>query len=288
MVEPAELLLIKDQYEWASRCLSRGLAAEEEGERAEALVYYRKGQQHLRQGLEVPTNGERQHGAVWDRSRQLQQRMRMTLKTVSTHLSAMETSQLTPESQSNLMLMDLPPNLYPVLPANSLPPRLPPRSPLHHLHPTIPTSTQNTAPTTNTAPVRPASPAALNTQAPPAAAPETIAMANPGDQPPAYTPQPTDGHRSLGYGPAGVGFRSGKQPGAAAGENGNGLLFIPSGVQMFFVTPNGQVSSLSSPGYLRIIAFGFQHKDSPAGRPPAFLDVSKEHVIISVCLVWVC
>lgn len=107
------------------------------------------------------------------------------------------------------------------------------------------------------------------------AAPVTIAMANPGDQPPAYTPQPTDGHRSLSYGLAGLG--SGKQTGAAkaaAGEDGNELLLIPSGVQMFFVAPNGQVSSLSYPGFLRIIAFDSQSKDSAAGRPSAFLHVS--------------
>lgn len=109
-------------------------------------------------------------------------------------------------------------------------------------------------------------------------------MANPGDQPPAYTPQPTVGHRSLAHGPAGASLWSGDQTGAAAaGGDGNELLFIPSGVQMFFVAPNGQVSSLSSPGYLRIMTFGSQTKDPTAGRPSAFLHVSIQHVIICIC-----
>lgn len=57
MAEPAELLLIKDQYELACHSLSRGQAAEEAGKTGEALVYYRKGLKHLTQGIEVPTRG---------------------------------------------------------------------------------------------------------------------------------------------------------------------------------------------------------------------------------------
>ncbi|XP_053187081.1 spartin a [Scomber japonicus] len=259
MAEPAELLLIKDQYELAFHSLSRGLSAEEAGKRAEALEYYRKGRQHLMQGLEVPTGGQRHQGAVWDTARQLQQRMRDTLRTVSTHLSDLETSQLTTGCQRGQLLMNLPPDLYPDLAPNSQPPH----SALHHLYPTIPAATQNT--TSNTA-----FPAAAHTQMLPAVAPGTIAMANPGDQPPAYTPQATDGHRSLSYSRAGGGLSSAA---ATGGGDGNELLFIPSGVQMFFVAPNGQVSSLSYPGFLRIITFDSQRKDSAAGSSSAFLHV---------------
>ncbi|XP_044079246.1 spartin a [Siniperca chuatsi] len=270
MAEPAELLLIKDQYELAFHSLSRGLAAEEAGKRGEALLYYRKGRQHLTQGMEVPTGGERQRGAAWDTARQLQQRMRDTLRTVNTHLSDLEISQLTTGCQRGRLLADLSPNLYPDLAPNTQPPQ----SSLHHLYPSILATAQNTTPNPKTPPVSPLSPAAPHTLTLPAAAPGTIAMANPGDQPPAYTPQPTVGHRSLAYGLAGGGLRSGKQTGeAAAGGDGNELLFIPAGVQMFFVEANGQVSSLSYPGYLRIIAFDSQHKDSTAGRPSAFLHV---------------
>nr|XP_046267517.1 spartin a isoform X2 [Scatophagus argus] len=267
MAEPAELLLIKDQYELAFHSLSRGLAAEEAGKRAEALVYYRKGRQHLTQGMEIPAGGERQQGAPWDVARQLQQRMRDTLRTVNSHLSDLESSQLTTECQRGRLLMDLPPNLYPDLAPNSQPPQ----SSLHHLYPTIPANAQNKAPAPKTPPARPPR-AALHAHTLPAAG--TVAMAYPGDHPPAYTPQPSVGHRSLAYGPAGGGLGSDKQTGAAAAAgDGNELLFIPSGVQIFFVAPNGQVSSLSSPGYVRIMAFDSQHKDSAGGRPSAFLHV---------------
>uniref|UniRef100_UPI0037E754C8 spartin a isoform X2 n=1 Tax=Semicossyphus pulcher TaxID=241346 RepID=UPI0037E754C8 len=260
MAEPAELLIIKDQYELAFHSLSRGLAAEEAGKRAEALVYYRKGHQHLTQGVEVPTGGVRQHGAAWDMARQLQQRMRDTLKTVNTRLSDLETSQVTTGGQRDHLLKDLPQNLYPDLAPNSQPPQ----SSLHHLYPTIPATTQNTTPTPKTPPPRPPSPALMHTHTVPAAATGTTAMANAGEQPPAYTPQPTVGHRSLAHGSAG---------GSLQTRDGHELIFIPSGVQMFFVAPNGQVSSLSHPGFLRIITFDNQNKDSTAGRPSAFLHV---------------
>uniref|UniRef100_A0A3Q4HJ53 Spartin-like n=1 Tax=Neolamprologus brichardi TaxID=32507 RepID=A0A3Q4HJ53_NEOBR len=243
MGEPAELLLIRDQYELAFHSLSRGLAAEEAEKRAEALECYRKGRLHLTQGLEVPTGGQRQQGANWDTARQLQQKMRDTLKTIENHLSDLETSQLT---------------------------RTPPQSSVHHLYPTIPATTHNIVPTPNTVPVSPASPPAPDTL--PAVVSKTIAMASPAEQPPAYTPQPTDGHRIVAYAPVEGGFCPGRQTGAVAGENGTELLCIPSGVQLFFVAPNGQVSSLSSPGYLRIIVVDSQ-QDSPAEKPAVFLHV---------------
>ncbi|XP_031585014.2 spartin a isoform X2 [Oreochromis aureus] len=267
MAEPAELLLIRDQYELAFHSLSRGLAAEEAEKRAEALEYYRKGRLHLTQGLEVPTGGERQQGANWDTARQLQQKMRDTLKTIEIHLSDLETSQLITANQRDQLLKDLSaPQLYPDL----APSGQPPQSSVHHLYPTIPSTTHNIVPTPNTVPVSPASPPAPDTL--PVLVPETIAMASPAEQPPAYTPQPTDGHRILAYAPVEGGFCPGRQTGAVAGENGTELLCIPSGVQLFFVAPNGQVSSLSSPGYLRIILVNSQ-QDSPAEKPAVFLHV---------------
>ncbi|XP_063750595.1 spartin a isoform X2 [Eleginops maclovinus] len=263
MTEPAELLLIKDQYELAFHSLSRGLAAEEAGKKAEALESYRKGRQHLTQGLGVPTGGERHQGAFWDKARQLQQKMRDTVRTVNTHLSDMETSKQTTGAQRGGLLMALPLNLYPDLAPSSQPPQ----SSLHHLYPTLPTTTESTIPNPKLPP-RPLSPAVLHTL--PAG---TMAMANPEDQPPAYTPQPTVGHCSLSYSSAGGGFGLGRQTGASAGRDGNELLYIPSGVQMFFVAANGQVSALSYPGFLRILTFENQHKNSDGGRPSAFLHV---------------
>ncbi|XP_035481505.2 spartin a isoform X1 [Scophthalmus maximus] len=276
MAEPAELLLVRDQYESAFHCLSRGLAAEGAGERAGALEYYRKGRQHLTQGVEVPTGGERHRGVAWDTARRLQQRMRDTLSTVNTHLSDLEASPSTAGGRGPQLLVNLPPDLYPNLAPDSQPPH---RS-LNHLYPTVP-PIQNTATIPITLPPRPASPASPYRYNPPAEAPGTVAMAHPGDQPPAYTPKPTDGHHSLAYGAAAAaaaGLWSGTQTGAAAAaaaarRDGNELLFVPSGVQMFFVAPNGQVSSLYNPGFLRIITFDSESKDPPAGRPSAFLHV---------------
>lgn len=279
MSEPAELLLIKDQYELAFHSLSRGMRADEAGNREEALEYYRKGRQHLAQGVDVPTGGERHKGVAWDTARQLQQKMKVTLSTVNTSLSDLATSRPTTGGQRDQLLKDLPPNLYPDLSPSSHPPH----SSDHHLHPTKPPTNQNTTLTPNTAPVSPASPALPPRRMLPAVAPDTIAMAHPGDQPPAYTPVPTDGHRSLAYGTAGGGLESGKQTGAAARGDGNELLYIPSGVQMFFVAPDGQVSSLSNPGYLRIIAFDSDSKGSTAGRPSGFLHVCIHYIVISIC-----
>ncbi|XP_030010213.1 spartin a isoform X2 [Sphaeramia orbicularis] len=265
MAEPAELMLIKDQYESAFHSLSRGLAAEEAGKKEEALVYFKKGQGHLTHGLEVPTGGERQRGPVWDKARQLQQRMRDTLQKVNTHLTDLETPQLTTGSQRDRLLMHLTPDLYPNLASNSQPPN----SSLHHLYPSIPATQQGATPAPKTAPPRPPCPGASKHRTAAAATSTSTAMANQGDQPPAYTPQPTDGHRSLGYGPAGGGLGLEKQ----TGQNGKELLFIPSGVQLFFVAPNGQVSSLFYPGFLRIIAFDNWEKNSSDERPSAFLHV---------------
>lgn len=261
MAEPAELLLIKDQYELAFHALSRGLTAEEAGKRVEAVKYYAKGRQHLIQGLEVPTWGQKRVGAGWETARQLQQKMRGTLGTVTAHLSDLQTSGVTTGDQRGHLLMNLPPKLYPDITLNSQPPH----SSLHHLYPSIPPTNKSTNPTRTTAP-------APHRQPLRAAASGTIAMATPREQPPAYTLQPTIGHRSLAYGPAG-----GSRPSGVAQE-GSELIFIPSGVQLFFVAPNGEVSSLSHPGFLRIITYTRQ-KNS---RPSASLQVSEQvYVMIS-------
>lgn len=261
MPDPAQLLLIRDQYKQAHQSLSLALAAEEAGDRAKALACYRKGQQHLIQGTEVPANGHRQKGAAWDTARKLQQRMKNTLSTVNTHLSDLESSSVMKSCKRDL-LKDLPLSLYPELAWSSQPPQ----SSLSRLYPTMPAAAYNNTPSAKLSPPRPPSLAAAQSRAVPAAATD---MADPGDQPPAYTAQPTSGHLSL----ASPELGSGKESGPAAGD-GHVLLFIPSGVQMFFVAPDGQVSSLSSPGYLQIITFESPNNDSTAGRPRTFLHVS--------------
>lgn len=272
MTEPAELLLIKDQYQLAFHSLRRGLEAEEAGNRAEALELYTRGRQHLAQGVEVPTGGERHTGPSWDTARQLQQKMSDTLRTVDAHLAELETSLVTSGNRRDRLLENLPP-----------------QSSIQHLYPTVPTSVcdagQNKSPAAKTPPPRPPSPAVQRKAPTPAAA--AVAMANPAEQPPAYTPQPTVGHRSLAYG---FGPDS-RRTGPATGDQSQ-LLFFPSGVQMFFVAPDGQVSSLSSPGYLQIITFDCLQKDAAAEKPSAFLHVSSSCLSLpaAACLweFWEC
>ncbi|MEQ2297428.1 hypothetical protein AMECASPLE_034585, partial [Ameca splendens] len=255
MSEPAELLVIKDQYELAQQFLNRGSAAEEADNKSDALMYYKKGRLHLTQGLEIPIGGERQQGKAWDKARQLQQKMKDMLGTIDTRLSNLEMST---RGDTNGLLLDVPSNLYPDLVINGQSTN----SSVHHLYPTIPDTSQSTSP----ARISPISPAVLDTHTLPAAGLETVAMDN-SDLPPAYTPKPRDGHRSLAYDPIGGGLWSGVP------TDGKELLTIPSGVQLFFVEPNGQVSSLSYPGYLRIIAVDNQQSDPTTGKPTAFLHV---------------
>lgn len=262
MTEPAELLLVKDQYQLAFHALRRGLDAEEAGDRDQALEWYTRGRQNLAQGVEVPTSGERHTGPSWDTARQLQQKMSDTLKTVDAHLAELETSQVTSGNQRSRLLENLPP-----------------QSSIRHLYPTVPTSVpdagRDKTPAAKTPPPRPPSPAVQRT-APAAAA---VAMANPGEQPPAYTPQPTVGHRSLAYGFA----PDSRLAGLAAGDRSQ-LLLIPSGVQMFFVAPDGQVSSLSSPGYLQIITFDCRQKDGADEGTSAFLHVSSSGLFLQTAM----
>lgn len=251
----AELLVIKDQYELAQQSLNRASAAEEADNKSEALMYYKKGCLHLTQGLEVPTGGERQQGEVWEKARQLQHKMKEMLGTIDTHLSNLE------KSTAGGLPLDVPSTLYPDLVINGQPTN----SPLHHLYPTIPDTSQSTSP----APISSVSSAVPNTLTLPAADLETVAMDNSADLPPAYTPKPMDGHRSLAYDPAGGGLGSGEP------TDGNELLSIPSGVQLFFVQPSGEVSSLSNPGYLRIIGTDSSQSEGGAGKPTGCLHVSK-------------
>ncbi|XP_038820721.1 spartin a [Salvelinus namaycush] len=256
LAEPAELLLIRDQYDRALECLTRGLAADQAGQGPQALELYRRGRQHLTLGLEVPTRGPQNQGAPWDTARQLQQKMRETLTNISTRLANMETAGC----------------LYPT-PGPLVPPMPLPGSsnPLPHLYPTLPPGATPTdslsagATGTTMAPSLPILPA--------------LPLGLPGEQPPAYTPQPTDGHHSLAYSPAGggglVGQRVGgpPQPEGGVGGDGEELLFLPRGVQMFFVSSDGQVSAPSYPGYLRIVRFSSQLNDKANGGVSVFLHV---------------
>lgn len=165
------------------------------------------------------------------------------------------------------------PTLGPLVPPMPLPDS---SNPLPHLYPTLapratPTDSLSAGATgTTMAPSLPILP--------------SLPLGLPGEQPPAYTPQPTDGHHSLAYSPAGgVGLGLGgqrvggpPQPDGGVGGDGEELLFLPRGVQMFFVSSDGQVSAPSYPGYLRVIRFSSHLKDMANGGASAFLHVRKQ------------
>ncbi|XP_012990120.2 spartin a isoform X2 [Esox lucius] len=227
LAEPEELILIRDQYERALECLTRGLAADQAGQRTQALELYSQGRQHLTHGLGVPTLGPRHQGAHWDMARYLQQKMRTTLTNISTRISNMEAAGVTRERRGEPVLGDLvdvsAQCLYPTLGAGVL------------------------------------------------AVPEPGTSSPSGDQPPAYTPEPTNGHHSLAHCQADRGGLRGQEEGGVGG--GEELLVLPQGVQMFFVTSGGEVSAPSFPGYLRIIRFGGQLQNMTKERASAFLHV---------------
>ncbi|KAJ0004576.1 hypothetical protein NQD34_010790 [Periophthalmus magnuspinnatus] len=252
MSDPAEFLLIRDQYELAFHILERGLSAEEAGHKSDALLYYRKCLQHLNQGVGVPTEGDKFQGQCWDNARQVQQKMRSTIQTVTSGMYELETSQEVTADQRSRLLMNLPQNCYPDLGPYSQPPN----SSLLHLYPSVPATNHGTSPVP---PPRPPSPSVPKQSA--TAHPAT-AMSNPADQPPAYTPRPTVQH-SLYY--------DANNRLVAVATNERELIHIPAGVQMFFVAPNGQVSSLFSPGFLRI--FTMDSKETDSEQPSAFLHV---------------
>lgn len=109
--------------------------------------------------------------------------------------------------------------------------------------------------------------------------PLTPAMASdvPWGLPPAYTPQAIDGNVSISQS---TGMTCPSVPTAElVYQHEDVLFFLPNGVQIFFVTPDGQVSAPSYPGYLRIILNRSQNYDSDntngTRHPLAYLQVSK-------------
>ncbi|XP_076832479.1 spartin-like [Brachyhypopomus gauderio] len=260
----ARLQVIKDGYESAFECINKGLAEDEAGHTAKALKFYRQGRQHLLRALSVPSRGDECVGAPWDSARQMQQKMQETLNNITTRLAVLETT-VEPSGLSGPVVGSASQNLYPAVP-NVKPERPePPRG-------LLPSS-------------QPAGGAGHVSPGARGAAP--VAPRMPGftpDQPPAYSPQAADGHLSISYGTAAgelslVGHEFYSQTSSSApspqnlGEDGEELLFLPHGVQIFFVTPDGEVSAPSYPGYLRIVKFTNECSDRMQDRPPAFLQV---------------
>ncbi|XP_051973832.1 spartin-like [Xyrauchen texanus] len=234
--EPAEIRIIRKHYGKAMQCLNKGVQNDEVGNKAQALVLYRLGKQHLLIGIAVNTQGELCVGRRWDMARQTQQRMNETLSSITARLLVLESTS----TPGQCLHSTLPVLRYTQLPTNHI------------------------SKGSGGAPALPASP--------------TVGFTVPSELPPAYTPQPTDGHQSLSHGgsrlfkhtPNQIPRRKAFIP-VNLREVGMEMFFLPSGVQIFFVSAEGQVSAPSYPGYLRIIICS--NPENSASYAPAYLQV---------------
>lgn len=263
----ARLEVIKDGYDRAFDCINKALTADEAGEKTQALDLYKRGRQHLLRGIVVPSQGEECVGSCWESARQMQEKMQETLNNITTRLAVLETS----------------PELDTATNANSVSHPSAPNMSTASLYPTFPTKTTLGSP----APLNQLSPSRQADGAVGSSAQVFSPTSHPlglTDHPPAYSPEAADGHVSISYG-----TNTGEMPlvgddffsrttnstpsPQSLSEDGEELLYIPHGVQIFFVTPEGQVSAPSYPGYLRLVKFTSDHSDRMPNRPPAFLQV---------------
>ena len=282
----ARLQVIKDGYERAFDCLHKALTEDEAGHGGRALELYQQGRQHLLRATSVPSQGGECVGSSWDAARQMQEKMRETLNNITTRLAILETRDDGGDGNggpgpgvaaatSEAVAAGPQGLLYPKLSTDEKPGK--PKRPVSPLRPSRGPGVTSVPP----APLRPAG-------------------TSPAENPPAYSPQAADGHLSISYGTesgelslVGREFYSQKSNSAASspsssssptssfsapsqslGEEAEELLFLPHGVQLFFVTPDGQVSAPSYPGVLRLVRFTGERPRGAPSRPPAFLQVS--------------
>ncbi|XP_073340406.1 spartin b isoform X2 [Pagrus major] len=259
----ARLQVIKDGYERAFECINKGLSVDEAGDKTQALELYKRGRQHLLRAVSVPSHGEECVGSSWESARQMQQKMQETLNNITTRLAILETSS-DPDSAPTPSADSVSAGgLYPDLPTKKQPDR-----------PAPPNLLSGNGQTGGAVGGKMEGPSLSPTRQP----------VVPVEQPPAYSPQAADGHLAISYGTESgemslVGDEfysrtSNSTPSPQSmGEEGEELLYIPHGVQIFFVTPEGQVSAPSYPGYLRLVRFTSDHSETVPNRPPAFLQV---------------
>ncbi|XP_056904660.1 spartin b isoform X2 [Takifugu flavidus] len=262
----ARLEVIKDGYDRAFECINKALTADEAGDKTRALGLYKRGRQHLLRAISVPSRGEECVGSSWESARQMQQKMQETLNNITTRLARLETSvEVGATGASGVSHPSAPDmsaeSLYPTFPSKAMPERpVPPNLLSPSSQPAGAVGGSTKGPSTTRHP---------------------LGLA---EQPPVYSPQAADGHLSISYG-----TNTGEMPlvgneffshtsnstpsPQSLSEDGEELLYIPRGVQIFFVTPEGQVSAPSYPGYLRLVRFTSDHSDRMPNRPPAFLQV---------------
>ncbi|XP_027691037.1 spartin isoform X3 [Vombatus ursinus] len=256
--EPPNIKIIKEAYKQAFVFVNKGLNADEMGQKEKAKDYYNKGREHLLQGVKISASGPKCTGSDWESARQMQQKMQETLKNVNTRLGILE------QNPSSFVPSNLPEDsqLSAVLPPNGKPEK--PSVPPSLISPSVQTEINGNSPSTSMEQPSVVSPVSL-------------------EAPPAYTPCATDGHYTLSYGTESGEFSSVGEdyysistrppPLETLGVDVEELILIPSGVQIFFVTPTGEVSAPSYPGYLRIVKFLDTTSEAARNRPPGFLQV---------------
>ncbi|KAF1522650.1 Spartin, partial [Eudyptula albosignata] len=268
--EDANIKAINEEYRKAFIFINRGLNTDELGQKEEARNYYKQGLDHLLQGVSIPSQGPACVGSQWESARQMQQKMRETLRNVHARLGILE--QNTPPAQASPAAMAAPagvPKLYPSIPSKEKPER--PPAPNSLFVPSEPRAADGSAATVSQGQIPAMSPSSAKP------------LCLPNEAPPAYTPQATNGHFTVSYGTDSGEFSSVGEdyyskctqppPLENLGVDADELILIPQGVQIFFVTPDGQVSAPSYPGYLRIVKFLDTDSEMAQNRPPAFLQV---------------
>ncbi|XP_058884582.1 spartin-like isoform X2 [Acipenser ruthenus] len=247
---------IRDVYKKAFTLINKGLSEDEAGRKEQAIDLYRQGRQQLLRGVSIPSQGPENTGPAWESAREMQEKMQETLNNISTRLRILETGEAAAAAGSS----------------NGIPGSCAANgSSSEILYPALPSKEK---------PTRPVPPKVLFPEGdPPGAGGSKV----PSELPPAYSPQAAEGHYTLSYGTDGgelsmVGgdFYSQNNrppPMENLGADGEELLLIQRGVQIFFVTSEGHVTAPSYPGYLRIIKFTSTDSVRAANQPPAFLQV---------------
>ncbi|XP_013918111.1 PREDICTED: spartin isoform X2 [Thamnophis sirtalis] len=264
MQENENARAIEDEYKKAFVFINKALNADELGQIEAAKNYYRQGLTHLSKGVRIPSEGLEGTKSLAVPVRQMQQKMRETLENVTARLRLLdEISQANTTAISSNTEM---PKLYPTIPSKEKPERPPVPSSL--TSPPQPLSSYGNIGSTSQGQMAALSPST---------------SMKPNEAPPAYTPEATDGHYTVSYGTESGEFSSVGEdyyikcnqppPVDNFGVDADELILIPHGVQIFYVSPDGQVSAPSYPGYLRIVKFLDTDVATAHNRPPAFLQV---------------
>ncbi|XP_032047200.1 spartin isoform X3 [Aythya fuligula] len=269
VMEDANIKAINEEYRKAFIFINKGLNTDELGQKEEARNYYKQGLDHLLRGISIPAQGPACVGPQWESARQMQQKMRETLQNVHARLGTLEQNGPPVPASPAVGGPAAVPKLYPSIPSTEKPERPPPPTALF-----VPSQP----------PVADGNAAAVSKGQIPAMSPSSAKpLCLPNEAPPAYTPQATNGHFTVSYGTDSGEFSSVSEdyykkctqppPLENLGVDADELILIPQGVQIFFVTPDGQVSAPSYPGYLRIVKFLDTDSEVAQNRPPAFLQV---------------